>query len=304
MLLLVLANSYLGLYVGWEGVGLASYLLISYYYDRNRAATAGNKAFFANRVGDVGLSIAIMLMFAYLGSTSYARGDLRRAGTVVRPRCRDRTDAAARRLRQVGTVPVADLAAGRDGGPDPGVGADPCGNHGHRRCLPDRALGADLRPVAGRPHGRRDHRRDHAALRLHQRLRAGRPQAGARELDRQPDRLHVPRGRARPRRLRDRHHPPARARLLQGRAVPLGRLGDARDERPNRHAALRRTGPGHADHLRACSCAATSRSSASRARPASSRRTRSSRLRSTRAARPAGSSASARCSARASPRST
>jgi NADH-quinone oxidoreductase subunit L len=72
MLLLVLANSYLFLYVGWEGVGLASYLLISFYYNRNIAATAGNKAFFANRVGDVGLSIAIMLMFAYFGSTSFA----------------------------------------------------------------------------------------------------------------------------------------------------------------------------------------------------------------------------------------
>jgi NADH-quinone oxidoreductase subunit L len=71
MLLLVLADSYLLLYVGWEGVGLTSYLLISYYYNRNSAATAGNKAFFANRVGDVGLSIAIMLMFAYFGSTSF-----------------------------------------------------------------------------------------------------------------------------------------------------------------------------------------------------------------------------------------
>ena len=72
MLLLVLANNYLALYVGWEGVGVASYLLISYYYDRPIAATAGNKAFFANRVGDVGLSIAIMLMFAYFGSTNYS----------------------------------------------------------------------------------------------------------------------------------------------------------------------------------------------------------------------------------------
>jgi NADH-quinone oxidoreductase subunit L len=71
MLLLVLADSYLLLYVGWEGVGLASYLLISYYFTRNSAATAGNKAFFANRVGDVGLSIAIMLMFAYFGSVSF-----------------------------------------------------------------------------------------------------------------------------------------------------------------------------------------------------------------------------------------
>jgi NADH-quinone oxidoreductase subunit L len=73
MLLLVLANSYLVMYVGWEGVGVASYLLISFYYNRDSAATAGNKAFFANRVGDVGLSIAIMLMFAFVGSTSFAK---------------------------------------------------------------------------------------------------------------------------------------------------------------------------------------------------------------------------------------
>jgi NADH-quinone oxidoreductase subunit L len=72
MLLLVLANSYLVLYVGWEGVGLASYLLIGYYYNRPSAATAAKKAFIANRVGDVGLSIAIMLMFGYLGNTDFA----------------------------------------------------------------------------------------------------------------------------------------------------------------------------------------------------------------------------------------
>jgi NADH-quinone oxidoreductase subunit L len=72
MLLLVLSDNYLLLYVGWEGVGLTSYLLISYYFNRNSAATAGNKAFFANRVGDVGLSIAIMIMFAYFGRVDYA----------------------------------------------------------------------------------------------------------------------------------------------------------------------------------------------------------------------------------------
>ncbi|WP_408666803.1 NADH-quinone oxidoreductase subunit L [Jatrophihabitans sp.] len=71
MLLLVLANGYLVLYVGWEGVGLASYLLIGYYYTRESAGTAAKKAFIANRVGDVGLSIAIMLMFAYVGSTDF-----------------------------------------------------------------------------------------------------------------------------------------------------------------------------------------------------------------------------------------
>ena len=72
MLLLVLGDSYLVLYVGWECVGLASYLLISYYFNRDSAATAGNKAFFANRVGDVGMSIAIMTMFAYFGTTSFS----------------------------------------------------------------------------------------------------------------------------------------------------------------------------------------------------------------------------------------
>jgi NADH-quinone oxidoreductase subunit L len=71
MLLLVLANNYLVMYVGWEGVGLTSYLLIGFYYNRPTAATAAKKAFIANRVGDVGLSIAIMLMFAYLGTTSF-----------------------------------------------------------------------------------------------------------------------------------------------------------------------------------------------------------------------------------------
>ncbi len=72
MLLLVTANSYLLLYVGWEGVGLASFLLIGYYYDRSVSVTASRKAFISNRVGDVGLSIAIMLMFAYFGSTTFS----------------------------------------------------------------------------------------------------------------------------------------------------------------------------------------------------------------------------------------
>jgi NADH-quinone oxidoreductase subunit L len=71
MLLLVLANNYLSLYVGWEGVGLASYLLIGFWTHKPVAATAAKKAFIVNRVGDVGLSLAIMLMFATFGSTSF-----------------------------------------------------------------------------------------------------------------------------------------------------------------------------------------------------------------------------------------
>src|SRR6478672_8784903 len=72
MLLLVLADNYLGLYVGWEGVGLASYLLIGFWSYKPEAATAAKKAFIMNRVGDVGLSIAIMIMFAQFGNTSFA----------------------------------------------------------------------------------------------------------------------------------------------------------------------------------------------------------------------------------------
>lgn len=72
MLLLVLADNFLLLYVGWEGVGLASYLLIGFWFGRPSAATAAKKAFIVNRVGDVGLSLAIMLMFATFGSTSFS----------------------------------------------------------------------------------------------------------------------------------------------------------------------------------------------------------------------------------------
>ncbi|MEU7904214.1 NADH-quinone oxidoreductase subunit L [Actinoplanes sp. NPDC049118] len=71
MLLLVLGNNYVMLYFGWEGVGLASYLLISFWYVRPSAATAGKKAFLMNRVGDAGLAIGIFMMFATLGTTQY-----------------------------------------------------------------------------------------------------------------------------------------------------------------------------------------------------------------------------------------
>ncbi|MGA8977647.1 MAG: NADH-quinone oxidoreductase subunit L [Pedococcus sp.] len=72
MLLLVLADSYLLLYVGWEGVGLASYLLIGFWNHNPAYATAANKAFVVNRVGDFGLSVAIMIMFAAFGTVSFA----------------------------------------------------------------------------------------------------------------------------------------------------------------------------------------------------------------------------------------
>ncbi len=75
MLLLALADSYLLLFVGWEGVGLASWLLIGFWNQNPAYATAANKAFVVNRVGDIGLLLAMSLMFATFGSVEFAAVD-------------------------------------------------------------------------------------------------------------------------------------------------------------------------------------------------------------------------------------
>jgi len=71
MLLLVMGNNYVVLFIGWEGVGLCSYLLIGYYYDRVSAAKAATKAFVMNRIGDAGFLLAIFLIFAIFGTLDY-----------------------------------------------------------------------------------------------------------------------------------------------------------------------------------------------------------------------------------------
>jgi len=72
MLTLVLANNYLLLYVGWEGVGLASYLLIGFWFEKPSAADAGKKAFLVNRIGDFGLALAIMFIWTGLGTLQFS----------------------------------------------------------------------------------------------------------------------------------------------------------------------------------------------------------------------------------------
>ena len=72
MLTLVLAKNYLVLFLGWEGVGLASYLLIGFWQHKPSAAAAAKKAFVINRVGDIGMSVAIMLLFVTFGTTDFA----------------------------------------------------------------------------------------------------------------------------------------------------------------------------------------------------------------------------------------
>ena len=71
MLVLVLASDYVGVFLGWEGVGLASYLLIGFWQYKPTAAAAAKKAFVINRVGDIGLSLGVGLMFVTFGTTSF-----------------------------------------------------------------------------------------------------------------------------------------------------------------------------------------------------------------------------------------
>lgn len=71
MLVLVLSSSFLLLFVGWEGVGLASYLLIGFYYKKDSAANAGKKAFIVNRIGDFGFLLAMFLLVAHFGSLDF-----------------------------------------------------------------------------------------------------------------------------------------------------------------------------------------------------------------------------------------
>jgi len=73
MLTLVLAGNYLQMFIGWEGVGLASYLLIGFYFTRDSAASAGKKAFIVNRIGDFGFLIALFLMIKHFGSLNFGQ---------------------------------------------------------------------------------------------------------------------------------------------------------------------------------------------------------------------------------------
>ena len=149
MLILVLAANFLLLFVGWEGVGLCSYLLIGFYFLKKSATNAGNKAFIVNRIGDFGFSLAIFLIFIGFGSLDFgavfqavepAVPSESPAGTLHG----DRAAAAGGRHGQVGADPALRLAAGRHGRPHAGVRLDPRGHHGDGRRVHGGALRSDL----------------------------------------------------------------------------------------------------------------------------------------------------------------
>ena len=199
MLMLVEAGNFLLLLVGWGLVGLASYLLIGFWHERPEAIAAAKKAFVMNAVGDATMALAFFLI---IWRDRHARLRARRSaaadGWSTDDRQPRRARPARRRRRQVGADPAADLAAGRDGGPDAGLRADPRGDDGDRRRLPDRPHAPDLRGGARRAGPRR--RCSGAATLLARGPRRARPdghQARDRLLDDVADRLHVPRGRDR-----------------------------------------------------------------------------------------------------------
>ena len=189
--------NYLGLFLGWEGVGLASYLLIGFWQYKHSAAAAAKKAFIVNRVGDIGLSLGVAPLLHDLRHHRLHHDQ--REPRPTRPR---RTMTALGLLLLLAAcgksaqVPLQSWLLDAMEGPTPGVGPDPRRDDGHGRRLPDRPLQLHLRLRAARPH-RGGHRRDgHAAVRRDHRVREGRHQEGAGRLDDEPDRLHDARRRA------------------------------------------------------------------------------------------------------------
>ena len=137
MLVLVLGANFLVMFVGWEGVGLCSYLLIGFWYQKKSASDAGKKAFIVNRIGDFGFILGVLLIFVRFGTLDFqevARAVGRaRPGDAVRHDVGHHAAAVRRRDRQVGADSAVRLAAGRDGGPDAGLRAHPRGDDGDGR---------------------------------------------------------------------------------------------------------------------------------------------------------------------------
>ena len=165
MLVLVLANNYLMMFVGWEGVGLCSYLLIGFYFQRKSASDAGKKAFVVNRIGDAGFLLGVMLMAVTFGSLDFQQVTaLARSGRFPVGSTRDRSNlhpAFHWRHGEVRTDSSIHLAAGRYGGPHAGERPDSCGHHGDGGCLHGGALQRAFHPGAhGDGAGGWDWRRD------------------------------------------------------------------------------------------------------------------------------------------------
>ena len=149
MLTLVVASNTLELLVGWELVGLCSFMLIGHWWEEQRQLDAALKAFFTTRTGDIGLMIGVIVTFFAAGQTFNIVG-INQAALDGQGRPHDlarrRVLPAGRHHRQERPVPAPHLAARRHGRPDAGVRADPRRDDGRRRRVPRRP---GLRRVLG-----------------------------------------------------------------------------------------------------------------------------------------------------------
>ena len=248
MLLLMLGNNLVLTFVGWEGVGTCSYLLISFWFTEKANAVAGKKAFVTNRIGDFGFMLGMFLTFSAVGSLNYL----------------DIT-AKATTLATVTATAIALLfflgAAGKSAQlplsvwlPDAMAGPTPVSALIHAATMVTAGvyLLCRLAPVLDQTATGLnvivDRRDDHGAVGGDGRVRAARHQEGAGLLDRQPARLHGVRRRLRGLRRGDLPHD--HPCLLQGPALPRRGLGDPRPGRRAGHAAHGRAAQAHADHGR------------------------------------------------------
>ena len=298
MLLLVLADNYLGLYLGWEGVGLASYLLIGFWSYKPSAATAAKKAFVVNRVGDMGLAIAMMIMFATFGAVSFAdvfgRADAASEGTLTAIGLLLLLAACGKSAQ----VPLQSWLGDAMEGPTPVsalIHAATMVTAGVYLIVRSNSV-FDLAPTAQLACAGR---RGDPAVRCRDRVREGRHQEGAAAIDDEPDRVHGARRRAGPAGyafaiMHLLTHGFFKAGLFLGAGSVMHGMNDEVNMR--RYGGLRRSCRSRSSP----SVSGTSRSSASRCSRGSSPRTRSSRRRS----RTTCSSAWRPCSAPGSPRST
>ena len=193
MLVLVLASDYVGVFLGWEGVGLASYLLIGFWQYKPSAAAAAKKAFVINRVGDIGLSLGVGLIFVTFGTTSFAEG-LASSPAAPRTAC----------MTAIGLLLLLAACGKSAQFPlqtwllDAMEGPTPVSALIHAATMVTAGVYLIVRSqfifdLHRRRAARRRHRRhDHAADGCLDRLRQGRHQEGAGRLDDEPDRLHGP----------------------------------------------------------------------------------------------------------------
>ena len=228
MLVLVLADNFLLLFLGWEGVGVCSYFLIGFWFERDTASSAAKKAMIFNRLGDAAFLVALFLIYERTGSLEY-HTVFAHIGSVGEPSLVAigllLFGGAVGKSAQIPLYPWLR----RDGRPHPRLGTHPRCDDGDSWRLFDVPDQPDPVPCSGRGPCRGHRRGRDSLVGRNDRLCTKRHQEDPRLLDDLPTRLHVPcRGH---RRVRRRHLPHAHPCVLQGAVVPRRRLGHPRDER-------------------------------------------------------------------------